>query len=60
MLSMRKGTDAYAQRKHQFLMCMISACISSFRVCSVYASVPGAYAQCMHQFLTRMLWVPIS
>jgi hypothetical protein len=36
-------------------MRMLSARTSSLLVCSVYASVPDAHAQCTHQFLTRML-----
>ncbi len=46
---------AYAERAHQFLTCTISACISSWHVRSVHASVPDAHAQCTHQFLTRKL-----
>jgi hypothetical protein len=37
-----------------------SACISSWSVCSVHASVPESYAQYTHQFVTRMLRVRIS
>ncbi len=29
--------------------------IRSWHVCTAYTSVPDAHAQCMHQFLTRML-----
>ncbi len=38
-------TDAYAQGTHQFLTRMLSERISSWPVCSGYASVPDAYAQ---------------
>ncbi len=34
---------------------MLSERISSWRVCSVHASVPDAYTQCTHQFLTHVL-----
>ncbi len=40
-----KGTDAYTLHAHQFLMRMLSRRISSWPVCSGYASVPDAYAQ---------------
>ncbi len=65
--------------RHQFLTRRLSARISSWPVCSGYASVPyaysqhvlkglrsvhalvpDAYAQCTHQFLTRMLSARIS
>ncbi len=49
-----------AQATHQFLTCMLSVRISSWPVCSVYASVPDLCAQCTHQFLTRILRVRIS
>ncbi len=67
-------SDAHAEHTRKELMCMLSMRISSWCVCSGYASVPDAYAQhvlkglrsvhvlvpdayaqCMHQFLTRML-----
>ncbi len=42
---------------HKYLMCMLGARTSSWLVCSAYASVPDAHAQCTHQFLMRMLRV---
>jgi len=73
------GADACTEHARKELMRMLSICISSWPVCSGYASVPGAYAQhflkgmrsvytlvsdayaqCTHQFLTRMLSVRIS
>jgi hypothetical protein len=72
-------SDAHAEHAHQVLTRMLSARISSWPVCSGYASVPDAYAkhvlkglrsvhtlvpdayaQCTHQFLTRMLSARIS
>jgi hypothetical protein len=67
-------SDAHAELTHQFLARRLSARINSFGVCSVYASVPDAYAQhvlkvpfqisyvrSVHdQFLTRMLSARIS
>ncbi len=47
--------DTYAQYTHQFLTRMLSACISSWHICSVHTPVPDANAQSTHQFLTRML-----
>jgi hypothetical protein len=38
-------SDAYAERAHQFLVCTLSALISSWRARSVHASVPCAHAQ---------------
>jgi hypothetical protein len=70
---------AYAEHTRKKLVRMLSIRISSWPVCSGYASVPGAYAQhflkgmrsvhalvpdayaqCTHQFLTRMLSIRIS
>ncbi len=48
-------SDAHAEHTRKELMRMLSIRISSWCVCSGYASVPDAYAQCTHQFLTRML-----
>ena len=42
--------DAYAQCTHQFLTRTQSARLSSFHVCSAYASVLDACAQGMHKF----------
>ncbi len=42
---------------HQYLTRMLSTRNSSWHVCSAYASVPDAHAQCMQQSLTRMLRV---
>ncbi len=72
-------SDAYAEHTRKELMRMLSMRISSWLVCSEYASVPDAYAQhvlkglrsvhvlvpdayaqCRHQFLTRMLSARIS
>ncbi len=49
--------DVYAQCTHQFLTCMLSACISSFRVCSGYASIHDGHALCTYQLFTCMLRV---
>jgi hypothetical protein len=48
---------AYTQGTQQFLTHMLSPRISSWRVCSAYASVPDTHAQSAQQFLTRMLRV---
>ncbi len=72
-------SDAHAEHTSKELMRMLSMRISSWHVCSGYASgtdayaqlvlkglrsvhvlVPDAYAQCTHQFLTRMLSARIS
>ena len=37
--------DAYAQCTHQFLTRMLSVRISSWRACSVYASIPYSHAK---------------
>ncbi len=42
-------------RVRKKLMRMLRVRISSWRVRSVYASVPDAYAQCTRHFLTRVL-----
>ncbi len=64
--------DAYAQCTHQFLTRMLSVRISSWRACSVHASIPYAHAEGIqnehlknmktdaHQELMRMLRVRIS
>ncbi len=46
---------AYAERTRKELGRTLSMRISSLRTCSVHASVPDLYAQCMHQFLIRII-----
>ncbi len=72
-------SDEHAEHTRKERMRMLSMLISSWCVCSGYASdpdayaqhvlkglrsvhvlVPDAYAQCTHQFLTRMLSARIS
>jgi hypothetical protein len=59
---------AHAEHTHKFLMPMLSARISSLRVCSVCLKgtlllariIPKAYAQCTHKSLMHMLSVCIK
>jgi hypothetical protein len=48
-------SDPHAEHTRKARMRMLSRPISSWCVCSGYASVPDAYAQGTHQFLMRML-----
>ena len=47
MRAQRAFPSKKAEHTHQELMRMLSMRISSLRACSVYASVPYAYAQCI-------------
>jgi hypothetical protein len=41
--------DAFAQCTHQFLTCVLSTCISSWRARSACVWVPDPYAQCVQK-----------
>jgi hypothetical protein len=54
-------SDAQAEHAGKKLMRTLSKRISSLRAYSVQASFPDPNAQCMHQFLTRIIdGFPIS
>jgi hypothetical protein len=49
-----------AEHTHQELMRTLSIWVRNWCVCSACASVPDAYAQHAHKFLTRMLGISIK